>query len=131
MAEVAKTDQPPVTIPPATPAKTDVQPKEAVVPSDCTAVNVYDWNTRIAYAICMAESRGIASKDNAGLNANGTVDYGLMQINSIHADMVGGDLTKLLDPATNIRVAYSLSRGGTDWTPWTTYTSGKYLAFLN
>lgn len=78
----------------------------------------------------MAESGGIAHRDNAGLNRDGSVDYGLMQINSIHADMVGGDLESLRDPEVNIRVAYSLSRGGTDWTPWSAYNNGKYLKWL-
>ena len=101
-----------------------------VTPADCTAVDKYDWNTKIAYAICMAESGGNAAIDNAGTNSNGSVDYGLMQINSIHADMVGGNLELLRDPATNIKIAYSLSKGGTDWTPWSTYNNGKYLKWL-
>jgi soluble lytic murein transglycosylase-like protein len=78
----------------------------------------------------MAESGGNANIDNAGLNSDGSTDYGLMQINSIHADFVGGDLEKLRDPATNIKIAYSLSRGGTNWTPWSAYNSGKYLKYL-
>lgn len=117
MAVVPQTDPAPVILPPAT-------------PTDCNAVNGYDWNRQVAYAICMAESSGVASKDNAGLNADGSVDYGLMQINSIHADMVGGDLSKLYDPATNIKIAYSLSKGGTDWSPWTAYKTGAYLKWL-
>jgi hypothetical protein len=76
------TDPAPVNLPPEPPAQ----------PQDCSAVNAYDWDDRTAYAICMAESGGVASKDNAGLNRDGTVDYGLMQVNSIHADMVAGDL---------------------------------------
>lgn len=36
----------------------------------------------------------------------------------------------LYDPATCMRVAYGISAGGTDWTPWTTYTRGTYLQFL-
>lgn len=78
----------------------------------------------------MAESGGNALKDNAGLNYDGTVDYGLMQINSIHADMVGGDLEQLRDPATNVKIAYALSKGGADWTPWVAYNNGKYLAYM-
>lgn len=100
------------------------------MPADCNAVDGYNWNTRTAYAICMAESGGIADKNNAGLNSDGSTDYGLMQVNSVHADMVGGNLASLYDPATNMRVAYSLSRGGTDWTAWSTYNNGKYERFL-
>jgi hypothetical protein len=98
--------------------------------TDCNVVRAYDWNVHIAYAICMAESGGIPHKNNAGLNRDGSVDYGLMQINSIHADMVGGNLPSLYDPATNMRIAYRLSKGGTDWTPWSTFNSGRYLKYL-
>lgn len=78
----------------------------------------------------MAESGGIASKDNAGLNEDGTTDYGLMQVNSIHADMVGGDLESLRNPQVNVKVAYALSKAGTDWTAWSVYNNGKYLKYL-
>lgn len=118
MAAAPETDQAPVIQkPPATPA-------------NCSAVDSYDWDTRTAYAICMAESGGDPSKDNAGLNRDGSTDYGLMQINSIHADMVGGNLEALRDPATNIKVAYSLSKHGTDWSAWSTYNNGSYRRFL-
>lgn len=42
-----------------------------------------------------------------------------MQVNSVHADRVGGNLAALLDPVTNIKVAYEIySEQG--WCPWTT-----------
>lgn len=116
MAVAPVTDQAPVIpTPPAT-------------PTDCNAVKGYDWNTDVAYAVCMAESTG--NPDATGYNTNGTIDRGLMQVNSIHSDMVGGDVAALYDPATNIKIAYALSRGGTDWTPWSAYNSGKYLKWL-
>jgi len=114
------TDPAPVTTPPAIPVK----------PQDCNAVRAYDWDQRTAYAICMAESGGVAHKDNAGLNRDGSTDYGLMQINSVHADMVAGNLEALRDPEVNIKIAYSLSKAGTDWTPWSAYNNGKYKQFL-
>lgn len=122
--------------------KTDPAPETKVetppaTPSDCHAVKGYDWDHNIAFAICMAEAKkdadhpyGIARWNNAGLNNNGSVDYGLMQINSIHADMVGGDLEQLYKPEVNMKIAYSLSRGGTDWTPWSAYNNGSYRTFL-
>jgi len=115
------TDPVPVNDPPAVPVQK---------PSDCSAVKSYDWDHQIAYAICMAESGGNPVKDNAGLNSDGSVDFGLMQVNSIHADMVGGNLERLRDPETNIKIAYSLSKGGSDWTPWSAYNNGKYRKFL-
>lgn len=123
MAVAPPTDQAPAT-PVVNPPAIPVQPQ------DCNAVRAYDWDVRVAYAICMAESGGVASKDNAGLNRDGSVDYGLMQINSIHADMVGGDLESLRNPQVNVRIAYSLSKGGKDWTPWSVYNNGKYKQWL-
>ena len=105
-------------------------PSPQTIASDCNAVKAYDWDVRVAYAICMAESRGNPNANNAGTNSDGSVDRGLMQVNSIHADMVGGDLDKLYDPKTNLDVAYSLSKQGTDWTPWSAYLNNNYLAFL-
>ncbi len=107
-----------------------IPPETPVQAQDCTAVYSYDWNHQIAYAVCMAESGGKATIDNAGLNRDGSTDYGLMQINSIHADMVAGDLESLRNPEVNLRVAYSISQGGTDWTPWSAYKSGAYLKWL-
>jgi soluble lytic murein transglycosylase-like protein len=109
--------------------QTDLAPvKSPVVPANCNAVDGYSWNVQTAYAICMAESRG--DPNAVDYNQNGTVDRGLMQVNSIHADMVGGDLTSLLDPSINIKVAYALSKHGTDWTAWSTYNNGEYRKWL-
>ena len=52
-------------------------------------------------------------------NANGSVDYGLLQINSVHSAAVGGDLNALYDPATNIRVAATIWQSG-GWSQWST-----------
>lgn len=97
-------------------------------PEGCEAyrslISQYNWNISIAMAVMQAES---------GCNPSGppspTCDRGLMQINCIHADLVNYDLDALYDPATNIRVAYSVyqSKG---WLSWSTYVSGKYLKFL-
>lgn len=108
---------------------TDPQPiTPPALPTDCNAVDGYDWNTKIAYAICMAESRGDPSA--TGYNTDGTIDRGLMQVNSIHADLVNGNLAALYTPAVNIKIAYSLSHQGTNWTAWSTYNNGEYRKFL-
>ncbi len=46
-----------------------------------------------------------------------THDHGLMQINEVHLDMVGGNLNALYDPDTNIRVAASIY-SGRGWNAW-------------
>jgi hypothetical protein len=51
---------------------------------------------------------------------------GLWQINvDAHPDMAGWNL---YDPKTNARAAYSVSSGGKNFTPWSTYTNGAYLS---
>jgi hypothetical protein len=56
------------------------------------------------------ESTGNPNAFNAG-------NYGLFQINAVHAAKVGGPLEWLFDPAVNVRVAYQIwSDQG--WGPW-------------
>jgi hypothetical protein len=84
----------------------------------------------IAVAVAIEESGGNTHAHNPhGLDNS----YGLWQINMLGA--MGPDRRKkyglksnedLFNPATNARVAYSMSNGGKNWVPWTTYTSGKY-----
>lgn len=86
-------------------------------------------DAKIIRAICKAENGRQDPKIISKINRNGTYDYGLCQINSIHLDHVGGDFNKLLDSDTNIRVAHEvyMSQG---WTAWTCYKNGSYLKHL-
>jgi murein DD-endopeptidase MepM/ murein hydrolase activator NlpD len=87
-----------------------------------------------AYAIVRAESGGRAN----AFNPRGKdLSYGLFQINMLGG--MGPDRRKkfglssneeLYDPLTNAKVAYAISNQGTNFKPWTTYTSGKYQQFL-
>lgn len=73
-------------------------------------VSGYSWPVEEALAVMDCESRGQPS-------ATGGANYGLFQINAVHAGRVAGDLQALYDPATNIRVAYEIwSDQG--WAPW-------------
>src|SRR5574340_783658 len=78
-----------------------------------------------AVAIAMAESYDGDPRAVSKPNADGSVDYGLWQINSQHADLMPG--ADRLDPQVSAQLMAQLSYGGTNWTPWTTYTSGAYL----
>lgn len=91
---------------------------------------------RTMYAIVMAESGGNARahNPNAGTGDN---SYGLAQINML-GDM-GPERRRqfglktnddLFDPETNLRVAFALSNGGKNFSPWTTYTRGTYKQYL-
>lgn len=74
-------------------------------------------NADQAAAVAYAESGG--AQDATNMNANGTVDRGLWQINSIHGDL------STLDPIENAKAAIELSDNGESWHPWcTAYTDG-------
>lgn len=89
-------------------------------------VDKYDWDTETMLAIMYAESSCRPNLDNTGLNKNGSVDYGLFQINSIH----GYDKNDLMDPEFNISVAYKIYKSQ-GLRAWSVYNSGKYLQYLN
>ena len=97
-----------------------------------------------AYGVVKAESGGRpGAKNMQGLDKS----YGLFQINMENNDPRNPNMgvkrneaylkkyksigytgpESLLDPFINARIAYDISKGGTNFNPWTTYTSGKYL----
>lgn len=81
-----------------------------------------------AVAIALAESGGNPSATNH--NTNGSTDYGLWQINSVHASILRSGSWS--NPTDNARMAYQVfTDAGNSFTPWTTYTSGRYVAFLS
>ena len=68
-----------------------------------------------AASIAMAESGG-------NQWATGTVgERGYWQINPVNGSL------STYDPYGNARAAVIMSGDGTNWSPWTTYTSGAYL----
>ena len=81
-----------------------------------------------AVAVALAESGGNPAAVNRA-NTNGSVDYGLFQINTVHGPLLTqGDK---FDPAANARMAFTVwSRAGNKWTPWSVYKSGSYRAFM-
>lgn len=84
------------------------------------------WKT--AKAICTAESglRNVTGR----VNSNGTRDHGVCQINDIHKGKVGGDISKLYDPETNIRIAGAIFKASKGFSPWTVYKTGAYRKYL-
>lgn len=82
----------------------------------------------VGVAVAMAESGGNPKAVNRK-NRNGSVDYGLFQINSVH-----GKLLKTgnpYDPVDNARMALAVYKGsGNKWTPWVAYKSGSYRKFF-
>lgn len=91
-------------------------------------IEKYNWDVHTAMAIVQAESS--CNPHEASVpNYDGSVDRGLFQVNSIHADMVGGDLTSLYNPEVNVQIAYRIYSGN-GWHAWSTYNSGKYARYL-
>ena len=81
-----------------------------------------------AVAFALAESSG--NPDAHCLNCFPGVredSRGLWQINvDAHPQYANANL---YDPAVNAAAAWDVSSGGTTFRPWSTYTSGKYLAY--
>src|SRR4051794_38430507 len=75
--------------------------------------------------LAVRESGGRAHINNAGLNKNGSVDYGLWQINSIH----GYNPQKLYDPLYNAKAAVAVykSQGPKAWSTYNSSIDKKYL----
>lgn len=59
---------------------------------------------------------------------------GLWQVRSLRSHVgtkQDRDAEGLVDPAFNARAMFTISRGGTDWTPWTIYRNGAYLRHVD
>lgn len=79
-------------------------------------------------AIIQAESGGNPKAVNNS-NSNGSSDYGLFQINTVHSELLKSNPWD--DPAANARMAYQVWKdAGGKWTPWSTYSNGAYQQFL-
>lgn len=83
-------------------------------------------NAVIAVAVALAESGGV-SDAKGGPNEDGSYDWGPWQIND-KAHNVSQEVKT--NVGANWAQAYQISDRGTNWTPWTTYKSGAYLAFM-
>lgn len=75
-------------------------------------------------AIALAESGGKTDVVNPNDPNGGS--YGVLQINGIH----GQPQSCTFDPLCSFQFAYQLSNGGTNFQPWSTYTSGVYKGQL-
>jgi len=87
----------------------------------------------VAVAVALAESTCTPSA--TGTNGptagcpNGSTDRGLWQINSCYHPTVSNACA--YDAQCNATQAYRISAGGRSWSPWATYTSGRYRSFLS
>jgi len=96
------------------------------------AANAGFPDPNVAAAIAMAESGGNPNATNIVTNplpGNGPErSFGLWQINTLaHPNY---NESQLLDPAYNASAAFSVSSGGTNFHPWSTYNHGDYLKYM-
>lgn len=118
--------QPETVVATTQPVKVESAPQRQGCETYRSLVQQYDWDTRIALAIMEAESS--CNPDAANFNTNGSTDRGLFQVNSVHLSKVAHP-AQLFDPATNIRVAYSVYQGS-GWEAWSAYKADRHLKFL-
>lgn len=81
----------------------------------------------IATAIALAESSGVTDAKGYNRNTSGgidSVDRGVWQINNVWHPEISD--TCAFDPACAARAAYTISNKGTDFHPWSTFSSGIY-----
>jgi Lysozyme like domain len=77
----------------------------------------------LAAAVAMAESGG-----NPFAVGDGATSFGLWQIHApAHPEFAA---SQLLTAAYNAHAALLISKSGTDWSPWTTFRTGAYKAFM-
>ena len=89
-------------------------------------VGLHGNSATIAAAIAMAESGGNTSAENLSSVED---SIGLWQINlKAHPQYTR---TAMQDPLQNALAMYSISNGGTNWNPWSTYTNGAYRKYLS
>lgn len=88
--------------------------------------NTFPEQADIMLAIAKAENRNLLANPTPNHNSDGSIDCGLMQINSIH----GYTCEYLENIDNNLEVArYVYDTQGI--TAWSTYNSGKYLEYLH
>lgn len=90
---------------------------------------VFGDNWEIAFAVAQAENRQLDAKAK-GYNQDKrrTIDRGIFQINSYWHKEV--DDVCAYDMRCNVKEAFRISDGGTNWGQWWTWKNGKHLEFL-
>jgi hypothetical protein len=82
-------------------------------------------NVAIGVAVGLAESGGRTTVTHK--NSNGSIDYGVWQINSVHSDILRtGDWSNINDNAKMAKKVFD----GSGWKAWATFNSGSYSSHL-
>lgn len=78
---------------------------------------------KLAAAIALAESGG---STGAVLRSSREYSVGLWQINTMVHPYTPEDMK---NPIKNALAAFKISKGGTNWHPWSAFTNGRYKQF--
>ena len=92
---------------------------------DAYITKVFGKDAKIAIAISKAENRGRICSLASKPNTNGTIDYGLFQINGVHKY----PLEQVKDCKNNINLAYRIYKSS-GFQAWSTYKSKVYKRYL-
>lgn len=79
-----------------------------------------------AVAVALAESGGNPTATNK--NSNGSTDFGLFQINSVHRGILSSGNWQ--NPRDNARMAKQVFDQSKGWTPWVAWKQGKHTLYL-
>lgn len=92
---------------------------------------------RTAWAVAKAESNGRPFAFNGNTNT-GDSSYGIFQINMLGAlgpdrrDKFELDLNaELFSPVKNAEIVYHMTKGGVDWSSWSSYNKGAIYKWLD
>ena len=92
---------------------------------------------RTAWAVAKAESNGRPFAFNGNTNT-GDSSYGIFQINMLgtlgpdRRDKFDLDLNaELFSPVRNAKIVYHMTKGGIDWSSWSSYNKGAIYKWLN
>ena len=101
------------------------------------AVGFKGQGLKTAWAVAKAESNGRPFAFN-GNTKTGDSSYGIFQINMLgvlgpdRRDRYDLDLNaELFSPVTNAQIVYRMTKGGTDWSSWSSYNKGAVNKWLN
>jgi hypothetical protein len=101
------------------------------------AVGFKGKSLRTAWAVAKAESNGRPFAFNGNTNT-GDSSFGIFQINMLgtlgpdRRDKFELDLNaELFSPVRNAEIVYHMTKGGTDWSSWSSYNKGAHYKWLN
>lgn len=109
-------------------------PKDAQIAAWARQAGWAESDIPMVIRIAQAESSRSLTATNS--NSNGSTDYGLMQINTVHRGDGGAIDSNFFtgggwkDPVQNLRAALQIKNAaGGGWGPWSTFTNGSFKGY--